>query len=65
MKHCITLGPADSLEIEGNGLKLSFTLGDKGGLLSKVMSQQGGKRIMIRQQEQDHRSLLFLPEEMT
>lgn len=62
MKQSITLTTGDSVEIRGNGLVLSFILDDQEGIRSQVASEEGGKRIMIRQHDNDHRTIVFSKE---
>lgn len=62
MKQSITLTLGDSVEIHGNGLVLSFVLDNQEGILSQVASEEGGKRILIRQHDGDHRTIVFCKE---
>ena len=59
MAKSIDLEKAGLVEIKGSGLILEVTKDDRGRVLVKVESEVGGRRIIIKQHEDDARCIVY------
>ena len=59
MARSIDLDKAGQLEIHGSGLILDVTQDELGRVLVRVESDEGGRRILIKQHEEDARCIVY------
>jgi len=63
MDRKIELHSGEKVFIEGNGLRLCFSLGENHDILSSLSTLSEAHRIMVRQHKEDHKILIFQSEE--
>ena len=59
MAKSIDLDKAGLVEIAGAGLLLEITEDERGRVLVRVESEDGGRRIIIKQHEEDARCIVY------
>lgn len=59
MARSINLEKAELVEINGGGLILEVSRDQEGRILARVESEEGGRRILIKQHEEDSRTIVF------
>ena len=59
MARRIDLEKTGLAKITGQGLQLEVTADDKGRILVRVESELGGRRILIKQHEDDPRCIVY------
>ncbi len=63
MAKRVALEKVDTVEVVGKGLMLEVSQDERGRILARVESEEGGRRILIKQHEEDARCIVFYIDE--